>query len=162
MKLNLKTFVLMTAMIILLSIQAFPQWTSNFNPKDEKGMGGQTLVFTGTLDTAAQTYDDLTSNTFSIEDFDANAYISGFYYFNAPVGAPLIYVNWMGSEDNTNFTLVEQIVDTTASETRTYFSTTLGYKRPKYNRLVIENASTGRDNAAFNVTLRLPSRDYGR
>lgn len=153
---NLFSIVMIT---MLLSISVFGQWTTNYNPEVKSEKSGLELTFTGTLDTAGQTYATLTSNMFSIADFDSKEYISGYYYFNAPAGAPKIYVNWMGSEDNTNFVLVSQIVDTTVSETRTYFSTNLSNVRPKYNKIVLENVSAGRDNSAFTVKLNLPEKE---
>lgn len=145
---------------LVLATSVFAQFTTGFNPEVKSEKSYLEITCKGVLDTAAGTYDSLASRVFSLADFDAGAYFTVYHKFTSATGAPNCLVDLYGSMDNTNFVLIEQLVDTTTSETATFAATTLSYKRALYYKLVIEQVASGRDNTAFDVRLLATKRDY--
>jgi len=155
MKRQLLTTILM---VLLISFVSFAQFT--LNPTRRGDNAGLWLNYTGTLDTAAGTYDSLLTNMFSLEDYDyTGTYFPFEYTFTSTTGAPNILVDLYGSMDNSTYILVEQLVDTTTSETETASATNLSNKRFKYYKLGFEQVASGRDNSTFDFWFGSPQKD---
>lgn len=156
----MKRFTLVFALFAILSLNVFAQFTTGYNPETKTSKSALLLTFAGVLDTAAGTYDSLASQVFSLEDFDGEGYFTFYKKFTSTAGSPNILVDLYGSFDNSTYTLVEQLQDTTTSETATFTAKNLSNARAKYYKLVIEQVASGRDNSTFDVRIYAHKRDY--
>jgi hypothetical protein len=152
-----RSLLFATIFLILFSVTSFSQWTSGYNPKITESGNYIELQFKGQVDSTAGTYVALTSNQFELGDVSSLESMTGSYLFTkSGSGAPNIFVNLLGSNDpSQTFPLVEQIVDTTNSETYSIFDTVLSNARPKYYKLYVKNGASGRDNSTFDIRLRI-------
>lgn len=151
------TFAIVVLSILLFASGMNAQWTSGYDAKVTKSGNYLEIQFKGQVDSTAGTYVALTSKQFELGDFSSLESMTGSYLFTkSGSGAPNIFVNLLGSNDATQatFPLVEQIVDTTTSETYTNFDTVLGNTRVKYWKLYVKNGANGRDNSTFDIRLR--------
>lgn len=155
-----RSLLFATIFLILFSVTSFSQWTSGYNPKVKTSGDYTELQFKGQVDSTGGTYVALTSNVFEIGDWSSLEYMTGSYVFTkSGSGAPNIFVNYYGSNDPTQtYPLIEQIVDTTNSETYSVFDTVLGNTRAKYGKLYVKNGASGRDNSTFDIILRFKSK----
>ena len=155
---SLKSFVIVIA-ILLFTSGTFAQWTTNYNPSVKVNGEYLELRLKGQLDsTNTGSYTTLTSQVFEYGDFSSLEYVNGAYDNATASGgktAGKIYVNLQGSNDNSNFTTLAQIIDTTTGVAYTNITaTTMSNLRPKYGRVVVGNAATGGDNCTFDVWIR--------
>ena len=145
------------ALMLIMSTLTLAQFTSD--AVISRNNSGVTVTFAGTLDTLTQTYDSLMSGSFTLEDFDESNYLTVYYDFESTAGSPKALVDLYYSEDNSTFTNVTQLVDTTTSETPTWTATNLSYVRPAYYKLVVEQVAAGRDGTTFTIKLRYPAKE---
>lgn len=154
MKRTLLTIALLLTMFV--SIQA--QWTSNYYPQVRTTGDVVELRFKGQLDsTNTGSYTSLTSGLVEPGDFSSLEYISGSYDNATATGktAGKIYCNLQGSNDNSGWVTLAQIIDTTTGVAYAHITaTTLSNVRTKYWRFVIGNAATGGDNCTFDIIVR--------
>lgn len=145
-------------MVLLISFVSFGQFV--LNPESRTDNAGLWLKYTGTLDTADGTYDSLLTNMFSLEDYDqSGTYFPYMYTFTSAAGAPNCLIDLYGSNDNTTYILLEQLVDTTTTETKTAGATNFSNKRFKYYKFGIEQVASGRDGTTFEFYFGSPAKD---
>ena len=155
----MKSLFVLFGLFLLLSCSTFAQFTKN--AESNLHDNGATWTFTGSLDTLGGADSSLTSKAFSMDDYDGdgNNYFSYEYVFTSATGAPKIYVDLYGSEDNSHFVKLTQIIDTTTSETRAYGAFNLSGVRATHYKLLLQQVAAGRDNSAFEFILKATQKD---
>jgi len=151
----------------IFSAQA--QWTNNakiLSRSESKFI----IEFSGTLDTAAGTYDSLISNSFSLEDFDAEPYFTYYTNFTNTAGLGKVEAILKRSEDNSTFTATTITTDTLSvadsSEVPHWTAVTLGNARSSHYKLSVfqtgakSGGSAGRDDTAFTIRIIAHKRDH--
>lgn len=155
MKRTLFTIALLLTFVV--GLQA--QWTSNYYPQVKTTGDFVEYRLKGQLDsTLTGSYTSLTSGIVEPGDFSSLEYISGSYDNATATGktAGKIYCNLQGSNDNSGWVTLAQIIDTTTGVAYAHFpATALSNIRTKYWRFVIGNAATGGDNCTFDIIARI-------
>ncbi|MHB8842420.1 MAG: hypothetical protein ACYC56_11670 [Candidatus Aquicultor sp.] len=153
-------FIIVGLLMAVSSVSA--QWATNYNARVTPTKQYLEIYFSGTLDSTGQTYGSLTSNVFSLADYDGVADIDYHYLITNALGSPDVKITLLHSDlDQTAANMVATVLkDTikTESELSSYLS--LQGVRAKYYRLKIESLATGRDGSIFKIMFILPKRDF--
>lgn len=142
-------------MLIIFTSTVFPQLSINGTTTRQFDNEVVTFTFTGTLDTLTQAYDSLATDKISMVEFDSSDIWTLYYRFTSATGSPKALIDIYYSEDASTWTLKEQLVDTTTSETPAWGLIDLDGPIPEYARLVIEQVAAGRDATTFAAVLRI-------
>lgn len=133
-------------MVLLISFVSFAQFTSITTRAEESQL---LLHWTGSLDSAGGTTDSLRTPLFELADYDRSLIVFCYEYTftSSPDTIPNACVNLFGSNDNSTWTLMEQLVDTTTSETATTGTTSFSNKRYRYYKIDFEAVDYDDENA---------------
>lgn len=153
----MKRLILTTLIVLSFVFSINAQWGTNHSRTADDAK--LTLYFAGTLDTVTGTYDSLKSSIFSLEDYDQSGTYFSFNYVFTSAGTPAHCVDLYGTDNSgTNSYLIQQLVDTTASEVYTPLATNLSNYRFTQYFLVFENTASA-NGCTFKAWLHSPQKD---
>lgn len=163
-----RTFLaLFITLAFIFTTQA--QWTNNakvLSKSDSKYI----IEFSGQLDVATGTYDSLISNSFSLEDFDAEPYFTYYTNYANATSLPKVEAILKRSEDNSTFTATTITTDSLSkadsSEVPHWTAVTLGNARSSHYKLCVfqtavkSGGTAGADNSTFTIRIIAHKRDH--
>lgn len=158
----MKRLFAVLAMFFLLVTVVSAQWTTNAKII-KNSQSGWIAQFAGAADSVGQTYATMTSNMFSLEDFDSNDSLEFSYTFTSALGSPKLTLALYGSDVNqapASMVLLKTFVTGATAETETLGSFAFGGIRARYLALKVTAVALGRPDQTFVVFLKAPKRDY--
>ena len=130
------------------------------------------IEWTGTLSDYGGTYASITSNSFSLVDYDAEPYFTYYTKFLSSDSLPKVTVILQRSEDNSTFTATTVSTDTLSAgdttETAHWVAKTFGNARSTYYKLNVKQldqvagSSAGAEGTTFTIRFIAHKRDYAK
>ncbi len=156
-------FVVIALGLFFSTVVVNAQWTKNAVAYPTKS--GLEIYFTGQNDSTGQTYGTLTSNVFTMADYDGVADIEYTYHFTNALGAPKAKVTLLHSDETqvAGSMIATVLIDSCKTEVEAHTYKALQGIRAKYYRLKVESLDgyqAGRDNTVFFLLFTLPKRDF--
>lgn len=162
----MKRFYSTIAIVFLLAIASYAQFTSQ---KVQQGSEGYVYTAVGVLDTSSAAtgdYDSLWTKELALTGFDNSEYYSYQSYFDPPSGVLTYSVEVFYSGDNITYTKVDTIIHKTTNQGIIWGSTKIQNNTGQKNRapyvklLFLRVAVAGTDvRAPFTFRLILPEAD---
>lgn len=152
--------ILSTILMALLFVTIVnAQWTTNAVAYPTKS--DLKIKFEGTLDTLGQTYATLTSNPFSLEDYDGVTDLEYSYLVshsgNVKLKVTLLRSDYTITAGSMLSTVLQDSIKI-KTESGSY-QALQGIRKSAY-RLKVESLAGSRDGATFKITLKSPKRDF--
>ena len=155
----MKRIFLTLLTVLLFATIANAQWTTNAVAYPTKS--DLKIKFEGTLDTLGQTYATLTSNPFTLDDYDGVTDLEYSYLLshsgNVKVKVTLLRSEYTITAGSMLSTVLQDSIKI-KTESGSY-QALQGIRKSAY-RLKVEALAGSRDGATFKITLKSPKRDF--